>query len=80
MLERPPKPPKPPDDPARLRRRACRNAYDRRVRRDQWKLYLLVTPKMRERLVDLRQLTEIEAADRDAVERAVNELLTEALK
>jgi hypothetical protein len=81
MLERPPAdPPKPPVDPAKLRRRARRNAYERRVRRSEWKLYFLMTPKMRQRLVELRQITESEAEDRDTVARAVNELLTEALK
>jgi hypothetical protein len=78
MLERPP------DDDEQaakqLRRRAVRNAYDRRVRRGQWKLYLLMTPRMRQRLVELRQITQDEAEDRDTVERVANELLTEALK
>jgi hypothetical protein len=80
MLERPPNPPDPPDDPARLRRRARKKSYERRLQRDEWKLYLLVTPRMRRRLVELRQITEDEAEDRDIVERAVNELLAEALK
>jgi hypothetical protein len=75
MLERPPQPP---DEKAR--RRARKNAYERRVRRGEWKLWILVTQRMRRRLVDLRQLSEDEAADRDAVGRAINELLAEALK
>jgi hypothetical protein len=78
MLERPPG-----DDDeqrAKQRRRTRRNSYERRVRRGEWKLWILVTQRMRQRLVDLRQLSEDESADRAAVGRAINDLLAEALK
>jgi hypothetical protein len=35
---------------------------------------------MRQRLVELRQLTQDEAADRDIVARVANELFADALK
>jgi hypothetical protein len=75
MLQRPPDPPN-----AKRRRRERKAAYERRVRRGEWKLRVLITERMRHRLVELRQLTQDDAADRDIVERTVNELLAEALK
>jgi hypothetical protein len=68
LLQRPPTP------NAKRRRRAQKNASDRRVRRGEYFLRgLLVTPAMRARMAKLGHILDREVDDREVVERTLIE-------
>jgi hypothetical protein len=76
VLSRPPHKPPAVDAGKQRRRRAQKAASARRGRRDEFLLRgLLVTPAMRKQMARLGHILDREVDDREAVERALIELV-----
>jgi hypothetical protein len=75
MLERPPDTHPPPDAGKQRRRRAQKAASARRGRRGEYFFRVLVTSKIRARMVDLGFILERETDDRALVLRAIEDLI-----